>query len=203
MENRLSYYLSYILHPVVIPTLATVALWKMPEAGVFSLPLKMKLWFTLTVFFYSFALPASVIFLLSRFKIIDSMQLGNRKQRVLPLLIASISYFFMVYSLKTLPVPPALLMVLYLASLTLIAGLLINLFFKISLHTLGWGSFIASLAGINIRSGIDLLWLIIVTILMAGLAGYARLKQDAHSPTELYLGYLSGIFISVAVFVSL
>jgi hypothetical protein len=94
-------------------------------------------------------------------------------------------------------------LVLYLASFALLAGLLINLFSKISLHALGWGAFAASLTAIDIRLGADFHLHVVASILLGGIAGFARLRQQAHNPSQLYAGYLTGIAVVTAIMSSI
>ncbi len=50
--------------------------------------------------------------------------------------------------------------------------------------------------------GLQLLLFIAVTFLLAGLVGTARLKLKAHTPAEVYLGYLLGLgasFLSLTI----
>jgi len=75
--------------------------------------------------------------------------------------------------------------------------LLINFEFKISAHMAGIGGVTGLLTGIGIRMNIDMTFLIIIAIAIAGLIGFARLKQNAHKPPEVYLGFLTGVAVFV------
>ena len=70
---------------------------------------------------------------------------------------------------------------------------------KISLHTLGWGAMATTLVSISLHLGIPLPGLISVTVILAGLAGYARLKENAHNQTQVYLGYIAGVSIITVI----
>jgi membrane-associated phospholipid phosphatase len=85
--------------------------------------------------------------------------------------------------------------VLYGALFTLLLGLIINLTYKISLHTLAWGATVASLAGISLKMMIDIPGIIISAVLLSGLVGFARLKLNAHNPSQVYLGWIAGVSI--------
>ena len=106
----------------------------------------------------------------------------------------------LLYVLKTTNIPPVFLYLLYSATFSILVGLLINLVYKISLHTLGWGALAATLISISLRMGFALLLPIVVSVIIAGLVGYARLKQNAHKQAEIYLGYFAGV--SVIIFIA-
>lgn len=95
--------------------------------------------------------------------------------------------------------PPVFLYMLYSATFALLAGLLINMVYKISLHTLGWAAMAASLTSISLRMGVPMLMLITGAWIISGVVGYARLKQNAHNQTQVYLGYVAGVSIIVLI----
>lgn len=202
MTNRaypLSRLLSYVLHPLLIPTYVTLALFMRPDLYTIVLPAAFRIWMLSVVLVFTLILPAAGLFILLKFKAITSLETNNRNERNIPLLIASTSFMVMLFSLKSVNIPPVFLYILYSAAFSLLAGLLINLVYKISLHTLGWGALTATLISISLRIGAPMLDFILVAIALAGLAGYARLKQNAHNPAQIYSGYVAGVLVIVVI----
>jgi len=191
-DLRFSTFLSYVLHPLIIPTFATVALLMQRDIYSIVLPLQLRLWYLSVVFAFTWLIPASAVYILLRIKAIYSVEMSGRGERTIPLLIASASYMALLFFVKSSNIPPLFLFVVYSATFALLAGLLINMFYKISLHTLGWGAFVATVISISLRLGMPMLTLICISVLLAGLAGYARLKENAHNVTQVYLGYIAG-----------
>jgi hypothetical protein len=173
----------------------------MMRSDVYSivLPLWLKLWYISVVFAFTWLIPAAAVFILLRINAIYSIEMSRRGERTIPLLIASTSYMALMFFVKPTNIPPLFLYVVYSATFALLAGLLINMVYKISLHTLGWGAFVATLISISLRLGLPLLTLICISILLAGLAGYARLKENAHNQTQVYLGYIVGAAIVMLI----
>jgi hypothetical protein len=194
-----SRFLSYILHPLLIPTLVTWALMMRSDLYSIILPVSIKVWFISLVFFFTMVLPVIGVFLLLKLKVINSIEMNHRSERTVPLLISSISFMALLYYIKSVGLPPIFLYVLYSATFAMLAGLLINLVYKISLHTLGWGAVAATLTSVSLRIGIPLLLFIITAILICGIAGFARLKQNAHNPTQVYLGFVAGVSIIILI----
>ena len=191
--------LSYILHPLLIPTLATSALLLKPEVYTIVLPISLITWFLSVVFVFTFVIPVTGMLILLKFNAVTSLEMNVRSERTIPLIIASTSFMVLLFQLKSTNVPPIFLYVLYSATFALIAGLMINLVYKISLHTLGWGAIVATLTGISLRLGIPLLIFIIPAIILSGFAGYARLKENAHNQAQVYLGYVAGVCVIILI----
>lgn len=191
METRLATILSYILHPLLIPSYSMLLLFKLPM--LLSLPDDAKLWLLGVVFAFTFLLPVAILLILFYLKIISSLEMEQSTQRTLPLMFTSACYLGLNYLMRDAGLPDYFLYILYGSLLTLLLGLIVNLFYKISLHMLGWGAATAAMIGISIRMNLDIPYLIIGTIFLSGLAGFARLKLNAHNPTQVYLGFVAGV----------
>jgi hypothetical protein len=163
------------------------------------LPDKLKVWFIGVVFLFTFGIPVACMLILLKFKAIQSLEMNHRAERTIPLLITSTSFMALLYTLRTTNIPPVFLYVLYSATVAMLAGFLINLVYKISLHTLGWGALTAALTAISIRMGIPLLTFILIAVLLSGFVGFARLKQNAHNQTQTYLGYVAGVSVIILI----
>lgn len=192
METKIARALSYILHPLLIPTYAVLLLLNLPFYLSFALSLEIRIWLMILVFSFTFLIPVAAIITLGYFKMISSPELEDSRERTLPLLITSASYFALLYVLRNSGIPSYFLYFIYGAIFILLTGLIINLFYRVSIHTLAWGAAVASFIGISVRMGIDIPAIIMITILVAGLAGFARLKLNAHNSTQVYLGFIAG-----------
>lgn len=79
---------------------------------------------------------------------------------------------------------------------------IISFFWRISLHTMGMGGLIAiqcSLLFIGSPFSNIAIRLLPIIIIIAGLVGSARLYLEAHSPAQIYVGYVVG-FLAIALF---
>lgn len=195
MESRLASFLSYILHPLLVPTYCMLVLLNLPLFLSFTLSLEAKAWLISLVFAFTFIAPVAIILTLYFFRMVDSIELEKPSQRTLPLIFTSLSYMGLLYILRSTSLPDYLLYMIYGALFTLLAGMLINLFYKISLHTLAWGAAVASFAGLAMKMGVELLPVIIAGLLLSGITGFARLKLNAHNPPQVYLGFIVGVII--------
>jgi len=110
----------------------------------------------------------------------------------MPLMITGISYMALYYLTRGASIPAIYLYFIYGSIIILVTGMMINLFWKISLHTLAWGAAAGALTGISIKFMIGIPVYIACAILLSGLAGYGRLKLNAHSQSQVYTGFAAG-----------
>jgi hypothetical protein len=66
--------LSYILHPLLIPTLATSALLLKPEVYTIVLPIPLITWFLSVVFVFTLVIPVTGMLILLKFNAVTSLQ---------------------------------------------------------------------------------------------------------------------------------
>ena len=86
------------------------------------------------------------------------------------------------------------------SAITVLVMAAINLKWKISAHMAGIGGVIALIYQIHVQglSAFDLLWLLCLSIIIAGLLGSARLALKQHDIWQILAGAVVG-FLSVAL----
>lgn len=77
--------------------------------------------------------------------------------------------------------------------MTTVLVFLASILYKISMHTAGWSSAMTFAGLLAFQHLPYALFLLIVTVLLAGLIGSARLNLKAHSVQEVYSGYMAGL----------
>ncbi|MBL7814446.1 MAG: hypothetical protein JNL70_05525 [Saprospiraceae bacterium] len=168
----------------------------------------------LSVFFSSFLLPAIAIFLMLKLELISSLEMRNKQDRIGPFIVTGVFYLWIFQNvLRNNDMPTAFLIAVLGTTMGLFLCFLINLFFKISLHATGIGGYIGMvLITMWLYSyGTFDMWLpfvgscsvsinfvLIASILIAGLIGSARLGLGAHTSRELYSGFLLGLICQYA-----
>lgn len=150
-------------------------------------------------------LPVIALLLLQRMKLLDNLQLTERKQRAIPFLVLIFFFFWtFVVFLKEPALPRAFTGVAFGAFLSLFAAYMINvLVFKVSLHTIGVGAFVAVLFYASALSLKPLWPFLMITFLAGGLIGSARLILSAHTAREVYAGFFVGFFAQIFAFLLL
>jgi membrane-associated phospholipid phosphatase len=71
---------------------------------------------------------------------------------------------------------------------------LINLWWKISLHSVGAGALIGLVLMLSLKMLTPLDWYLISVIIAGGLILSSRLKLNLHSPQQVWVGLFAGFF---------
>ncbi len=165
-------------------------------------------------FFLLVLFPLVGVGMLVGLKMISGFTMDNREERIGPLIITLAFYIWYFINIKDNPVFPDSLRMVVLG-ITIAAGLafFINNFTKISLHSVGAGSFLTAIIILiysTKTSFIDIqfwelasfrlssIFVLLLSVILAGIIGSARLYLKAHRPSDLYAGYLVGFIAQVA-----
>ena len=185
---------SYVLHPLFIPTYVFVWLtWRFPEsfAGINATGMMYK---KISVFLNASFFPAFAVFLLWRLKFVETIFLRTQKDRIIPYIITMIFYWWMWYLSRNFEDQPEVLKFFYFGIfLTTVFGLIINNFIKISMHAMGAGTLFAFVILTSFFYQTFLGTDIFIITFLAGLICTARLLLSEHSTTEIYTGLIVGI----------
>ena len=163
----------------------------------------------LQVFITTFLLPGFAIFMMWRLKLIKTVEMRDKQDRTGPFIATGVFYLWTFRSaLADSNIPTAFLIAILGATLGLFACFFVNIFFKISLHATGvggflgmvlitmwlysYGSFTVNLPIVG-SSEISINLVLMLSLLMTGLVGTARLILHAHSPKEIYTGFAMGL----------
>ncbi len=131
------------------------------------------------------------LYLLQR--LISSVKMENRNERLIPYFLTAILYFFSFYLIQRTPVPGTLKTWSLATALIVLLAAISNLKFKISAHMMGWGGLTGLIFFLAFFLGADMYFYFILVFLLSGLAAFSRLYLRAHTPGEVYIGYLLGL----------
>jgi hypothetical protein len=202
-EEKFAILISWLFHPLLMPTLGTVLMLNIGGYMMYVLNPQIKMVITGIVFLNTFIFPVIGSFYLLRKGFLNSISMPTIQERRLPMLLTVIFYFFTFYILKQAPLPPVLYLMILGATLSVLLTLIITLIWKISAHMVGMGGLVGAIIGLSIKFSVNLQFLIIMLLIFAGLVGYARIKLNAHTHPQVYSGFLLGLgsMILLIVFV--
>jgi len=203
MENKIAFAVSALFHPIFMPLYAVIILFNLDFyfANILTTEAKwiiVGLLFTITV-----VTPFFLIYMYQRFGIIESYRLDKREDRPLPFITIGSLYYVCFYILKNLNLPAIIYLVLLSATILVLIAFIINFFWKISVHTLSIGSIVGLLISLSIAYQINILFLILISILISGIVGWARLTMKAHSNLQVYAGFIVGLVFMLTLFLVL
>lgn len=160
--------------------------------------------------------PLITTLLMRGLKLVSSLEMVDPKERIGPMIATIVFYVWFFVNIKDNPSYPVALSVVALGgTIALCLSFFINNFSKISLHTVGAGSFVMGIMILLFnfsspriifsvlhwgRYEISPMIIMASAIIMAGAIGSARLYLDAHRPADIYSGYLIGLFSQIVAF---
>ena len=209
MSNTLARFLSVVFHPLLMPTFVFgVLLFEVPNVlgvDVFSATLRTSL--LLLIFVGTFGVPALLIYYLYRSGYVQTLHLTTLADRRLPFFLTAFVYTFLTFLFGfrmalISTVAPEIAVLLGSITLSILLVGIISLYWQISAHSVGISGVVGIIAGVMLKfSQTDLFIPLLLSVLLTGFVGTARLKLNAHTPAQIGAGVLLGLCVSlVAVF---
>ena len=196
-----AFFLSVIFHPILWAFYMLTGLTLLFQ---YIFPTTQHLLIFLGVnFILMVLLPISLFWFLRRFKFITSLQINDRRERILPLFLVGLSYYFLHHLSKSMMFPQSFQLFFLGATFIVLICMMTTSFWKISIHLLAIGATIGALLAFGFRYQIISFPVVIPCIFIAGLVGYARLKLEAHTPAQVYSGFTVGLISMFLLFVLL
>lgn len=196
-------FISYLFHPIWMPLYVVLIFWEMngrvhfyPESNV---------WFyiLLVIFINSILIPLLMFWMMKRLNIISSLSMDRKQDRLVPFLITGIFYittWFVFYNLGIMDLVAYLFIV---AALLVFLAILVNLFWKISIHSMSMGAMSVFIVYLTAAHFLNSSWPAYGIVLLSGLVGFSRLKLKSHSPAQIYVGYLLGVLVTIGFLMGL
>jgi membrane-associated phospholipid phosphatase len=200
IETGIARAISFILHPMLLPTYALVILFNLQVYFTVAIPLNAKWMIAILVFIITGLLPILLTVLMSKLGIIRSLHMSEREERIWPFITTALLYYLAYHLLKQLDLSPVFVRFMLGAFLAVAAGLVVSFFWKISIHMIGMGGLVGAFTGLSLRLMIDMPLLIVILILLSGLTGFARLKLSAHHPLQVLAGFIAGFGVYILLF---
>ncbi len=149
------------------------------------------------LFLGTFLLPVLFSTILWKNGNITSLEMPKRDERHAPFALTLVCYFAVLYLLWKLPVPRLIAFITLGGILAILWSFLINLRWKISIHMTGIGGLFGLIYGLSYSMNMPMIYLLMIIAVIAGVLGMSRMLLKAHTPAQVYVGFLSGFFIEV------
>ena len=194
MQTKFAKIISYFFHPLIMPTYAFIVLFNLKAYFSLVIPYEGKMRIVLLIFIVTFVFPTMVILFFRSRNMIKSLYQLSRQERKFPYVTTIVFYVFAYYLLKNVQISPIFHYFIFGATVISILAFLINFFWKISIHMIAIGGLIGMLLGLSFTGIIGEPIFLILSIFMSGFIGFARLQLKAHTPAQVYSGFLLGVF---------
>lgn len=157
----------------------------------------------LAIFVLTCLLPAAISFGMDRANKKLNDNNGLQIIRFGKIVIASVFLYTGYYLLKDYLDVSYVAAFMLSATITAVIALIVSAFWKISIYTLAWGNLCGMLYYLCLQDIHTHLWMLLIVIMISGVAGWNRIKEMKHKPSEVYVGLAVGFCISMAVFMLL
>ncbi|OPZ98327.1 MAG: hypothetical protein BWY70_01254 [Bacteroidetes bacterium ADurb.Bin408] len=203
MGERLARVVSYILHPLLMPTYGLLLLFSLDSVISLLMPYKARMAVVVVIFLNTALVPALFFIFLKSRRVISSLKMQNRYERNIPFIITAVFYFVTYIMLQKYNLPQIIYFLIFGSSCLIILAMIINIWWKISIHMIAEGGITGAFACICLYLRINPIVLMIALIMASGLTGFARLKLEAHSPAQVYAGFITGLVFMCGLFMFL
>ncbi len=183
---------SYVFHPVFMPAAMTLLIYYFYKPDFISINNTTPFWLGV-IFLNTILFPLVFTFLLRELGFIKSIRMEDPKDRIIPLIGIMVFYFWTYQVFKSIQAPMLMCNLCLGCFWGIIAVFMVNIFFKISMHTAAAGGAIGIGLLMLLPAQNNLIIPFTAILLAAGLTGTARMKLGAHIGLEIWLGYIVGI----------
>lgn len=201
MTNRIAAIISILFHPLLMATYLFAAFTIADPFMVLppGYSIKGQWLIVLVVSLTTFVIPSLSMVMLKVAGYIKSLKLEERRDRFIPFIYITLFYGFTAYYFnKQMLVTNLAGGVFIVVALMILISAIINFYWKISIHGVAMGGMVGIfllVSYINIDS--NSIFLLFGSIIISGIVLSSRLRLYAHTPLQVYLGFLLGFIVSL------
>ena len=188
--------LSVISRPYYMPVVGFLALFTFTYLSL--LPLFYKLLVLSMVWIFTIALPRLCVFVWRKLNGWAPMQLRLRERRAVPYVMFMLSYTACLHLMFRLHLPHYMCGILVAALLVQAVCIVVNIWWKISMHCAGAGAIIGALLAYSVLFVFNPVGWLCVLVLFSGAVGTARMLLRQHSLAQVVTGSLVGTACGLA-----
>lgn len=194
--EKFSRVLSILFNPFLVALFAFLLLFACTYLNI--MPLEYIKFVLGTVTSFTILVPCLFIMLYKWMNRYTFKEISERKKRFIPYLLTIMCYTTCLVLMYRFHFPR------YFSG-TILAGLiciaicaLLNLRWRVSIHLAGCGILIGSLLSYSLIFFFNPVWWLCGFILLSGIQGTARISYHQHTLLEIILGFVAGMFCSIA-----
>ncbi len=207
MITRIGNFISWAFLPLFIPVMALALTMYIPSEeknishpSLYQLDGDFKHQIIFLFLVFGTLAPGVSFLLMYRRKLISTIEMDDRSERVVPLLIvfSYCSILFLLFSLKAPEgvLPIYIYAIPFAGAILSLIFLFINYWTKISLHAAGGGLMSGYLCAFSAQQLNFNYFLILLSFLISGFIMSARLALNKHTPFQVYLGWVIAFIVT-------
>lgn len=208
-----SQIISWVFMPLLMPIYALLLVMFIPsnidfiqnDQCMYAMDLQFKKAFLYMFLIFIVLAPGVSFLLLKRSGFVGSIEMEERKERFIPIIVMFIYclvlFFYILYLIDAnrLIVPKFLSNLPLSGAIVTAVFLIVNRWKKISIHAAAAGILVGFILAYILQQIEYELWIFIISILIAGVVMSARLYLQKHTLSEVIIGLIIGSFITFSI----
>ena len=192
--RSIAQFFSIVFHPLLISSYVFAFLIYVHPSAFEGMEKHTKDLRMISVILYTLFFPAFSLFLARRLKLIKSLSLDSRQDRLVGFIVTMFFYFWTSYVFRNLPdTPPVASQFVLGTFLVVCATWMCTIFYKVSLHAAAMGGLICFFILYGQTDPYVSGLYLIVPIFIAGIVCSSRLILGSHNRFEMVSGFIAGI----------
>jgi hypothetical protein len=192
--RMLARFFSVLFHPLLIGAYVFAFLIYIHPAVFEGFDERTKNLRMLSMLLFTVFFPAFSLFLAWRLKLVKSLSLNNRSDRLVGFIVSMFFYFWASYVFRNLPDTPPVAAHFVLGIFLAVCGAwMCTIFYKISLHAVAMGGLITFFILFGIQDPFVSGLYLTLPILIAGIVCSSRFILGAHNRFEMVTGFFVGV----------
>ena len=188
--------LSVLFHPIWVSLYAYVLLFCCTYLNI--MPIQYIAFVLSIVVTFTIVTPSLFIGLYKWMNKYSLKDLSERKRRFIPYVLTLMSYITCLITMYKTHFPHYFSGIIVAGVICAAICILLNLRWRISIHLAGCGMFIGGLLSYSVLFNFNPVWWLCGFILLSGIQGTARISYHQHTLLEIILGFVAGMFCSIA-----
>ena len=188
-------FFSTVFRPSYYPTVGTFILLNFTYLSIFPWGIKFSL--LAVVYLFTFCLPALGIFIYRSLHGWSAFELRKRHKRAFPYIINICCYLCLMHIFYVTHMPRFLMAIVGISLLIQCVCVVVNLWWKVSMHSAGSGGVIGALVAYAAIFGFNPIWWLSLAIFVSGCVMTSRMVLRQHTLGQVLGGTLIGIICGI------
>lgn len=190
--------ISYVFHPLFIPVYLTYFILMIRAYQFSGLDQWSRFLLLVMIFVSCTFIPLVAVLLLRALNFIDSVYLKTQKDRIAPYIICMTFYFSIWFYFKKNHYEADLINMALAIFNASIAGFLLNIVMKVSMHAIAVGVMATFIAILAFQETVNMSLYLSLALFISGIVCTSRLIVSDHRPKEIYIGFIAGVISQLA-----
>lgn len=190
-----SYIVSAIFTPFMVPFVAFLMIFIFTYLSI--MPLSYKLSILTLVYCFTILFPMLGIYIFQKINGWGIKELGHREKRFIPYGLTILSYVGGLITMYRIHTPRYMSGIILAVLICMVLCTIVNLRLKISTHAASSGLMVGGLLSYSFLFHFNPVWWLAGFIMLAGMLCTARIIVRQHTLTEVFGGFVLGLFCGV------